>query len=46
MLLGVIIDDAIIIMVLPQILTLFLHLLCHGHYLGDELGCCQQYECR
>ena len=41
-LLGVIIDYAIIIMVLSRILTLFLHIMCHGHYQGDELDCRQQ----
>ena len=43
---GVIINDAIIIMMLPQILTLLLHLLYHVNHLGDELGCRQQYGYR
>ena len=44
--LGVIIDDIRIIMVLPWILTLFLHLLFHGHYKGDDLGFRQKYGYR
>ena len=45
-LLGVMIDDAIIIMVIPRIITIFLHLLWHGQHQGDVLGCQQQYGCR
>ena len=40
---GVIINDAIIIMMLPQIIALLIHLLYHGNHIGDELGCRQQY---
>ena len=43
---GVIIDDAIIIMMLPQIIALLIHLLYRGNHLGDELGCRQQYGYR
>ena len=44
--LSIIIDDAVIIMVIPQITTIFLYLLCHGHHQGDEMGCLQEYGCK
>ena len=45
-LLSVIIYDAITIMVLPQVLNICLHFLCHGRYRGDEIGDHQQYGFR
>ena len=45
-LLSVIIDDGIVIMLIPPILTLLLHLMCHVHHIGDEMGCRHQYGCR
>ena len=36
--LGVIIDGAIIILVLPYIISLLLHMLCHVHHREYDLG--------
>ena len=45
-LLCVIINVSTIIMVLPQILTTLLHLMCHGNHWVEKLGFHQQYGCR